>query len=228
MNALGINACSVSVDTFSSLKALSFFKNYRNTVYNFIGIHPEYATLKLGEFENIFYKNIDLIDGLGEIGIDPQYSKQNPKNTIQIQSLVFKRMLEMAEKFDKPISIHSRNSIDMILDILSSYTIGKACFHWFDGSIEQLFRVMDKGYYVSYSPAVTHSTKNQELLKQTIIDKLLVETDGPVRYRGCFRDIVTSPISMLVSLVYFVSGILGLTFEDIANQISQNSKSFFE
>ena len=228
MKALGMNACSVSVNTISSLKAISFFKNYRDIVYNFIGIHPEFANLDLAEFENILYKNKDFVDGLGEIGIDEQYSKQNPKNTIQIQSVVFKRMLEIAEKLDKPISIHSRNSIDLILDMLSSYTIAKTCFHWFDGSREQLFRVMDRGYYVSFSPAILSSTRIQELLKLTVIDNVLLETDGPVRYRGCFRNVITSPISILVSLVYFVSEILDLSFEDTANQISNNSKSFFK
>ena len=114
MRALSIKACSVSASFFSSSQAISLFKNYRDIIYIFIGIHPEFANLELDEFENIFSENNELIDGIGEIGIDPSYSKKNPKNSIETQITVFKRMLELAEKFDKPISIHSRNSVDLL------------------------------------------------------------------------------------------------------------------
>lgn len=228
MRALSIKVCSVSASVFSSSQAISLFKNHRDIIYNFIGIHPEFANLDLNEFENIFSENNDLIDGIGEIGIDPSYSKKNPKNSIETQISVFKRMLDLAEKFDKPISIHSRNSVDLLLEILSTYTLRKVCFHWFDGSEEQLFKSMDKGYYVSFSPSIFHSSNKKNLLKLAVKNKFLVETDGPVRYRGCFREVVTLPTSILVSLVYFVSEVLGSTFEDTANQICRNSQSFFE
>jgi Mg-dependent DNase len=119
----------VTVNNSTSLKALRLFeeKSVHDFIYNFIGIHPQYATENISKFEEIVTDNVNNIDGIGEIGLDPAYYDQEG-NTKPLQYEVFNKMLTIAEAYGKPVSIHSRNSLDEILSILSTFNLKKYAF----------------------------------------------------------------------------------------------------
>jgi TatD DNase family protein len=171
--------------------------------------------------------NIHNIDGIGEIGLDPTYYNQD-KNTKVLQDQVFTKMLTIAETYDKPISVHSRQSLDEILNVLSTYNLKKACLHWFDGSPQQLEKSLDMGLYVSFGPSLVYSKKKQGLLKLTDQGKLLIETDGPVRYPSCFKNVITLPTSVLMSVVRSMSEVLCLSPKNVAEKLERNSILFFD
>lgn len=229
LKGMGIKACSVAVNISTSLKALRLFgeKDVRNTVYNFLGIHPQYADENISQFEEMVDSNIHNIDGIGEIGLDPTYYNQ-VKNTKVLQDQVFTKMLTIAETYDKPISVHSRQSLDEILNVLSTYNLKKACLHWFDGSPQQLEKSLDMGLYVSFGPSLVYSKKKQGLLKLTDQGKLLIETDGPVRYPSCFKNVITLPTSVLMSVVRSMSEVLCLSPKNVAEKVERNSILFFD
>ena len=76
-------------------------------------------------------------------------------------------MLDMAEKYDKPVSIHSRRSLNDVLDILTSYKLKKVVFHWYDGSKTFLRKINELGYYVSFGPYLLYSEDKKILLKES-------------------------------------------------------------
>ena len=229
LKGMRIKACSVTVNTSTSLKALRLFgeKDVHNIVYNFLGIHPQYADENISQFEEMVSFNIHNIDGIGEIGLDPTYYNQE-KNTKVMQDQVFTKMLTIAETYDKPISVHSRQSLDEILNVLSTYNLKKACLHWFDGSPQQLEKSLDMGLYVSYGPSLIYSKKKQSLLKLTDQGKLLIETDGPVRYPSCLKNVITLPTSALMSVVRSMSEVLCLTPKNVTEKLEKNSILFFD
>ncbi|MGV8107618.1 MAG: TatD family hydrolase [Nitrososphaerota archaeon] len=229
LKGMSIKACSVAVNTSTSLKGLRLFgeKDVSNTVYNFLGIHPQYADENISQFEEMVGSNIHSIDGIGEIGLDPNYYNQD-KNTKVLQDRVFTKMLTIAETYDKPISVHSRQSLDEILNVLSTYNLKKTCLHWFDGSPQQLEKSLDMGLYVSFGPSLIYSKKKQDLLKLTDQGKLLIETDGPVRYPSCFKNVITLPTSILMSIVRSMSEVLCLSPKNVAEKVERNSILFFD
>ncbi len=229
LKGMSIKACSVTVNTSTSLKALRLFgeKDVHNIVYNFLGIHPQYAEENISQFEEMVSSNIHNIDGIGEIGLDPTYYNQD-KNTKVMQDQVFTKMLTIAETYDKPISVHSRQSLDEVLNVLSTFNLKKACLHWFDGSPQQLEKALDMGLYISYGPPLIYSKKKQSLLKLTDQGKLLIETDGPVRYPSCLKNVITLPTSVLMSVVRSMSEVLCLTPENVAEKLEKNSILFFD
>lgn len=229
LKGMSIKACSVAVNNSTSSKALRLFggKDIHNIVYNFLGIHPQYADENISQFEEMVRSNIHNIDGIGEIGLDPTYYNQD-KNTKAMQDQVFTKMLTIAETYDKPISVHSRQSLDEILNVLSSYNLKKTCLHWFDGSPQQLEKSLDMGLYVSFGPSLIYSKKKQGLLKLTDQRKLLIETDGPVRYPSCFKNVITLPTSVLMSVVRSMSEVLCLSPKNLAEKVERNSILFFE
>ena len=107
MDSLKIKACCVSMNFENSISTLSLSKK-SDLVLPFIGIHPECANDNdLEKINDLIELNQNVISGIGEIGLDPTYCKNNGDTQRQIH--VFESLLSSAEKFHKPVSIHSRD-----------------------------------------------------------------------------------------------------------------------
>jgi len=174
MKRLCIKACCVSMDYTSSKKTLELGKQ-SDFILPFIGVHPEKAQDGVESTFKLIDENNETISGIGEIGLDTTYT--NSDEEFEKQEEVFKTQLSYAEKFGKPVSIHSRKTLDQILEILPSYKVPSVLLHWFDGSKKQLQQAMDLDCYVSFGPVTVYSKDKQVLLSKANKDKILVEAD---------------------------------------------------
>jgi TatD DNase family protein len=222
MDFLKIKACCVSMDYNNSIQTLELAKK-SNLILPFIGIHPECANEELENISKLIEDNHDHISGIGEIGLDPTYVNKN-EDAVK-QNHVFETLLSFAEKFDKPVSIHSRKSLDDVFEIMTSYDTKHALLHWFDGSKKQLQKAMDMEFFVSYGPVMIYANDKQTLLSKTDESQILVETDGPVRFSRCF-DMKSGQVSFIPSVIFCASKILGKSFDDMASLLESNSNSF--
>lgn len=222
MKQMKTKACCVSMDNENSKKTLEISK-ISNLVLPFIGIHPERASDDVEIMTSMIENNIKNISGIGEIGLDPTYSNSE-KDTKQ-QKSVFEKLLSLAEKYDKPISIHSRKSLDEILSIMSSYSIKNACLHWFDGNKKQLRKSMEMNFFVSYGPVMVYANDKQSLLSLTDENKILVETDGPVKFSKCFG-FKAAQVSFIPSVIFCASKILRKSYDETCIILEDNSKRF--
>ena len=222
MKRLCIKACCVSMDYSSSKKTLELGEQ-SDLVLPFIGVHPEKAQDDVESVFKIIDEKNEKISGIGEIGLDTTYT--NSDEEFQKQEEVFKTQLSYAEKFGKPVSIHSRKTLDQILEILPSYKIPSVLLHWFDGSKKQLQKAMDLECYVSFGPVMVYSQDKQVLLSKANRDKILVETDGPVRFSRCFEN-KTAQIDFIPSIVFCASKVLHMNYDELCNVIEQNSQRY--
>ena len=217
-----IKACCVSMDNITSKRTLDLGAKSK-LILPFIGIHPERANDDLELMIDLISKNQRHISGIGEIGLDPTYVKSDTDNKRQL--CIFETLLSLAEKFQKPVSIHSRKSLDDIFSIMTSYKTKNALLHWFDGSKKQLQKAMDMNFFVSYGPVMIYANDKQTLLSKTSKTKILVETDGPVKFSKCF-EMKSGQISFIPSVVFCASKILGKSYDEMALLLEENSKSF--
>lgn len=229
LRGMRIKACSVTVNISTSLKAIRLFEDnsVQNIIYNFIGIHPQFADEDISKFEEIIKSNLHIINGIGEIGLDPTYYNQGKNNKIS-QGQVFDKMLSIAETYDMPVSIHSRKSLDEILNVLSTYNLKRVCLHWFDGTPQQLEKSLDMDLYISYGPSLVFSKRKQGLLKLTNQRRVLIETDGPVSFQSCFKNVITLPTSALMSIIRSIAYVLCLCPMTVIDTLEKNSISFFD
>jgi TatD DNase family protein len=230
LKAMKFRACSVSVDNQTSLASLDLLVDpeLHNTVYTFIGIHPRSADHEdVVAFEQILSTHIQSVDGIGEIGLDRSYT-ENGFSSYHKQKEVFECMLRLAEKYRKPISVHSRKSLDEILQDISSYNIDAVLMHWFSGNKRQLNACMDRGYYVSYGPALLYSEDKKAMVRNTHQGSILIETDGPNRYSHCFGNYPALPSSFLVSVAKSVSEVLLMPYDEIVEMLSLNWSHFIK
>jgi len=222
MKRLCIKACCVSMDYTSSKKTLELGQK-SEYILPFIGVHPEKAQDGVESTFKLIDENNEKISGIGEIGLDTTYT--NSAEEFQKQEEAFKTQLSYAEKFGKPVSIHSRKTLDKILEILPSYKVPSVLLHWFDGSKKQLQQAMDLDCYVSFGPVMVYSKDKQVLLSKANKDKILVETDGPVRFSRCFEN-KTAQIDFIPSIVFCASKVLHVNYDELCDVIEQNSKRF--
>ena len=222
MKRLSIKVCCVSMDYSSSTKTLELGKQ-NDLILPFIGVHPEKAQNDAESVFKLIDENNEKISGIGEIGLDTTYT--NSDEEFKKQEEVFKTHLSYAEKFGKPVSIHSRKTLDQILEILPSYKVPSVLLHWFDGSKKQLEKAMDLECYVSFGPVMVYSQDKQVLLSKANKDRILVETDGPVRFSRCFENKIAQ-IDFIPSIIFCASKALHMDYDELCNVIEQNSQRY--
>src|SRR5215831_15523754 len=224
MGKMNLRACCVSMDYKSSKTTLELaLRNPR--ILPFIGIHPEKATDDFKDIKELIESNSGRISGIGEIGLDRTYVNDERGFTKQVT--LFREMLSLAEKFAKPVSIHSRKTLDEIFSIISSYSLKGILLHWFAGNKKQLRKAMDLNCFVSYGPAMVYSEDKQVLLSQTDEDKILLETDGPVKFSKCFG-YKTAQITFLPSVLFCAANILRKSYDEMLLIIEKNTDYYLE
>lgn len=145
-------------------------------LFTAIGFYPShhFSNTLMETLENIIktYKP----DFIGEIGID-YYRNYQPRD---IQIKLFESQIYLAEKYNLPVSIHSRNSFDDIYEIVRRYKV-KGIMHCFSGNKEIAKRFLDLGLYISFAGNITYKSAEElrETLKYIPLDRLLLETDSP-------------------------------------------------
>ena len=222
MENLQIKACCVSTDYDTSKKTLELASK-SNLIFPFLGIHPEMAQKKPDSVLELIKKNSNKVMGIGEIGLDKTYT--STENDFKKQELVFRNQLSLAEKLQKPISIHSRKTLDEIFEICSSYSLAGKLLHWFDGSKKQLKKAMEMEFFVSFGPVMVYANDKQVLLSNSDKDRILVETDGPVKFSKCFEQ-KTAQISLIPSVIFCASKILRESYDDLTIILEQNSRNY--
>lgn len=220
LEALGVVACCVSVDAESSARTLGLARSSGN-VLAFAGIHPERASGDLDAMMEWITQNRDSISGIGEIGLDPTY----PGADMARQAKVFGALLGVAERLALPVSIHSRKSLGAVFETMASYDCGRASLHWFDGGKRDLARAMEMGFYVSFGPVSVYANDKQSLLARADSSRILVETDGPVRFSRCFESRQAQP-AFVPSVVLCAAKARGVPFEEMARTIEANSRAY--
>ena len=222
MEKIKIKCCCVSMDYTSSKRTLEISKK-SDLVYPFIGIHPEMVYEESQKVIQLIEKNHQKIVGIGEIGLDKTFCKVD--DDFNKQQEVFRKQLELAEKYGKPISVHSRKTLDEVLETLSSYSIDSVLIHWFDGNKKQLKKIMDRKYFVSYGPVMVYSIDKQVLLSKTERNRILIETDGPVKFSRCFG-LKSAQISFIPSVVFCASKVLRYSYDEFTKILEENSKNY--
>jgi len=222
MKKMHIKACCVSEDLLSSKKTIDLSKK-TELIFPFVGIHPGKAYEKIEPILELINQNIGGIAGIGEIGLDSTYVSS--ESEFQRQEQLFRGQLAIAEKIQKPISIHSRKTLDKIYEIIPSYSLRGMVLHWFDGSKQQLTKAMDLGFFVSFGPLLVYAKDKQVLLSKTEINRILVETDGPVKFSRCFA-LKPAQVSFIPSIIFCASKVLRKSYDEFSAILEKNSNDF--
>ena len=219
---------SNAMDSETSRRTLALAREYSDLVYAAVGIHPWNAVsqseIDLEAVSELAVTHRREIVAIGEIGLDRTYAKD--EEHFRIQSKIFRKMLDLAERTALPISVHSRGSAPELVEILHTSSVGHVLFHWYSGSLEILKEIIGNGYLITVGPSLLYSKHIQDVVKNTPIECILTETDGPVTYGGPFQRKTTTP-EFLPIIVQELGKILRSKVEDLSSQLIRNFECFF-
>lgn len=210
----------------SSIKAIEIANKYDN-IYATVGISPNdlESEINLEKIENLAQNK--KVVAIGEIGLDYYWNKENK----DLQRDIFLKQIEIANKLELPISIHTREAVYDTLDILKNKIKVKnnGIFHCCPLNVELIKEAIKLGFYISFSGNVTFkNSKNADKCIETVPkEKLLIETDSPYMtpepHRGKRNN------SIYVKLVaQKIADVKNMSLEDVAKITLENAKRIYK
>lgn len=199
-----------------------------DSVYATAGIHPHNAEAAV---EDDFTKLRTLLAhervvAVGEMGLDFHYDF----SPVDVQKQVFRRQIELAQEFNRPIIMHSRKAEHDVLDILGEVGIPKAggVMHCFWGDLRAAQRTVDAGLYIGVGGPVTFKNAGdlREILKSLPLDRILVETDSPYLAPVPFRGKRNEP-AYVAQTGRALAELLGLSDDEMARVTTENAIRLF-
>ena len=236
----------------SSKKAIEIAKKY-GWMYVICGISPNDVPPTEAKFQeqineledliiqNRYVENVDnnnpsrsktvdnnkKIVAIGEIGLDYYWNKENK----ELQKYCFIKQIELANKLELPIVIHTREAVDDTLNILKNKVnvIKKGIFHCCPLNRELVKQALNLGFYISFAGPITFkNAKNaDEIIEMVPLDKMLIETDSPYLSpepnRGKRND-----SRNVYYMAEKIAKVKGMSVEEIAQQTYHNAEKIFE
>lgn len=195
-NVTKIISAGYSLD--GSIRGIELSKKY-DFIYTTVGISPNDLNnnykKEINDIDDILEKyfndkkslsNIEKIDSLdkipkivavGEIGLDYHYNEDK-----DMQKEAFNLQINLANKYNLPIVIHTREAVMDTLEILKNNNVKNVgTFHCCPFNRELVKEALRLGFYISFGGTCTFkNAKNaEEIVKMVPDDKFLIETDSP-------------------------------------------------
>ena len=222
----GVSKIVISGCDIETNKEVLELVNKYDIIYGTIGFHPTELNDFREDYFDFLEKNImnKKIVGIGEIGLDYHYEDTDKNKQIN----VFTRQLEIAEKYDKPIVVHSRDSIQDTYNILSNYKL-KGSIHCFSGSVEMAKLFTKLGYKLGVGGIITYkNAKNiKEVVKNIDLSYILLETDSPYLSPEPYRGTKNDP-SNIPFIVEAIADIKNVSKIDVARITTDNAIAEFD
>jgi TatD DNase family protein len=183
-----------------------------------IGLHPELAAARRHELPQM-WRFLKTTRYVGEIGLD---YKTRDESDRQIQLSVFEQILDRcAQSGNKILTIHSRYAAQDTIDAIGPSFPGRVILHWYTGTVRDLERAVDYGFYFSINPAMIKSKRGCSLIARMPRDRILTETDGP------FVKVSGEPATAkhIPSLVNGLSKLWSTGYDEAQSQVMNNLRS---
>ncbi len=164
---------------------------------------------------------------VGEVGLDYHYM-HSPR---EVQRAVFLRHAAIAREANLPLIIHNRESTDDLVELLESGEAAGArgVLHSFTESYEVAKRLVDRGFFISFSGILTFRTAEtlRDAARRLPREAVLIETDtpylAPVPYRGKKNE-----PAFVVEVARMLASLWGCDLEEVAARTTANFERAFD
>ncbi len=181
-NAGVLKVIDIAVDLDSSKKSVELSKRFQGKVFSIVGIDPD-IILPISELHNpdlkveavfnelstLIESNSEFIIGIGESGVDNYWLKQSDLSVSEQEALIRKQIelldvhVELAKKFDLPLSIHSRGYEQELISYLKGKGV-RGVFHSFTGTYETAKDILNNDFGLGVNGIITF--KSAESLRE--------------------------------------------------------------
>ena len=216
------------IDSVSREQMFDLAERHPGVLFPCLGLHPTSIgadwKAEFAKMEQYLDKKITAI---GETGIDCYWSKE----FLEQQKEAFRLQLDLAHDLDLPVIIHSRESTEIILDILKEcrHLNLRGVFHAYSGSRETFKEIQKLGdWYIGIGGVLTFKKASiAEHVKEIPLDRILLETDSPyltpVPFRGQRNESAYIP-----HVASRLAQIKDIPLEEVAETTTANAVKLFK
>jgi len=214
----------IGVDLPSSEKCLKIAEKHPQ-VFATAGIHPHEAKnvppRYLHELEQ-FYQHPKMV-AVGEIGLDFHYNFSDEKEQITI----YYEQLELAISVNLPSVVHCRESDNEILNGIIESKNSYGVIHCFASTLAFSQQILKTGFHLSFTGLITFVKALKDVVKETPLDRMMLETDAPYLAPKPHRGKRNEPI-YVKEVAARVAKLKEISIEDVVNQTTITAKLFFK
>ncbi len=209
-------------------KTLDLTEKYESLIAA-AGVHPHQAK----HFTPSHTQRIEELAGekkikaVGEIGLDFHYDF-SPRDE---QEEVFRHQLNLAQKLELPVVVHSRNAGKEVAKAIEEEHFSKGgILHCFTEDWALAKRMMDHNFFISFSGILTFPKAQslREIAEKIPLEKLLVETDSPYLVPFPLKgEKKRNEPAYVIETAKTLAGIRNISLDKLAFATSQNFESLF-
>src|SRR5947209_1222286 len=192
-----------------------------------IGVHPNHShEVDPSELPRLRELQADpAVLALGEMGLD--YHHQFAPR--QRQHQVFEFQLQLATELGRPVVIHCREATDDCLALMRSFPAVRAVFHCFTGSTQEARKILDDGYLLGFTGAITFKKSDEIRAAAQLapLDRILVETDAPYLSPEPVRKQKTNEPAFVMHVAEVVARVKAITIDELDRMTTRNAGAFF-
>ncbi|MBR9915562.1 MAG: TatD family hydrolase [Algicola sp.] len=215
---------NIDLESIEGLNKL--VEDYPDYCYKMMGLHPCSVEANYKEVLEEIESNIDSNTiAIGEIGIDLYWDK----TTQGIQEEAFKIQCQWAIDRNLPVAIHSRESTDLIIDIIEDNFKGdlQGVFHCFTGTKEQAARIADLNMYMGLGGVLTFKNSGlKDVVPHIPLELLILETDSPYLAPTPYRGKRNEP-AYVVEVFNHLCDALSMDAQTLSTALEANSLKLF-
>lgn len=168
----------------------------------------------------------DGVVAMGETGLDYFYTPETKAR----QQASFRDHIRIGRELNKPVIVHTRDACADTLEILREEKVTDCggVLHCFTEDRETAGKLLDMGFYISFSGIVTFRNAEQlrDAARYVPLDRLLVETDSPYLAPVPHRGKENQP-AMVRDVAEYMAVLKGVSLEQLAQQTTENFATLF-
>jgi len=130
----------------------------------------------------------------------------------------------LARKYNKPVVIHIRDSMNDTIEIIKNYKELKKDIHCYSGSLESAKELIKMNCKLGIGGVLTfkNGKKLQEVVKNIDLEYLLLETDSPYLSPEPFRGKKNEP-NNVIYVAKKIAEIKGINVEEVLLKTTNNA-----
>jgi TatD DNase family protein len=218
---------TIGCDEENSRRALGLAATHPD-IWASVGVHPHEAAKVSERFVEVIEEltRHPRCVAVGECGLDYYYDN-SPRAE---QREVFAAQIALARRVNKPLVVHVRDAWEDCLEILEREGASECggVIHCFSGEAEHAKKSLELGFYISIPGIVTFKKPGDlpEVVQQTPLERLLIETDSPYLAPLPFRGKRNEP-GYVVEVAKKIAELRGAELGEISRATSENAARLF-
>jgi len=223
-------------------------------IYASIGLHPihinknradedevgplEKFDTRGEEFDKEKYEELitsPKVVAVGEVGLDywrKPKSVAKKDEFVTRQKEAFKKQLDLALNYKKPLILHCRVAHNDMIEILNDHAIisqlqNPGVVHSYTGDLDQLKKFLDMGFYIGVNGLVFTLPFVQDAVREAPLDRIVLETDSPYLLPPQVKNTKRNEPIFIKYIVEKIAEIKGMSFDRVQKQTTENAQTLF-